>query len=55
MRTRKGGRVVIDFYSDEELDRIYAIITRGAVERSRPPSTLPPRGGHPSEQLEARA
>jgi ParB family chromosome partitioning protein len=31
VRTRKGGRVVIDFYSDEELDRIYAIITRGAV------------------------
>jgi ParB family chromosome partitioning protein len=30
VRTRKGGRVVIDFYSDEELDRIYAIITRGA-------------------------
>jgi ParB family chromosome partitioning protein len=31
VRTRKGGRVVIDFYSDEELDRIYAIITRGVV------------------------
>jgi ParB family chromosome partitioning protein len=29
VRTRKGGRLVIDFYSDEELDRIYAIITRG--------------------------
>lgn len=29
-RTRRGGRLVIDFYSDEELDRIYAIITRGA-------------------------
>jgi len=29
VRTRKGGRVVIDFYSDEELDRIYSIITRG--------------------------
>ena len=29
-RTRKGGRLVIDFYSDEELDRIYSIITRGA-------------------------
>ena len=28
-RTRRGGRLVIDFYSDEELDRIYAIITRG--------------------------
>ncbi|HET6381330.1 MAG TPA: ParB/RepB/Spo0J family partition protein [candidate division Zixibacteria bacterium] len=30
VRTRRGGRLVIDFYSDEELDRIYAIITRGA-------------------------
>lgn len=28
-RTRRGGRLVIDFYSDEELDRIYSIITRG--------------------------
>ena len=31
VRTRKGGRLVIDFYSDEELDRIYAIITRGVT------------------------
>jgi ParB family transcriptional regulator, chromosome partitioning protein len=30
VRSRRGGRLVIDFYSDEELDRIYAIITRGA-------------------------
>ncbi len=30
VRTRRGGRVVIDFYSDEELDRLYTIITRGA-------------------------
>ena len=30
MRTRRGGRLVIDFYSDEELDRLYSIITRGA-------------------------
>jgi ParB family chromosome partitioning protein len=29
VRTRRGGRLVIDFYSDEELDRLYAIITRG--------------------------
>jgi len=29
-RTRRGGRLVIDFYSDEELDRLYSIITRGA-------------------------
>ncbi len=31
VRTRRGGRVVIDFYSDEELDRLYSIITRGAT------------------------
>ena len=30
VRTRRGGRLVIVFYSDEELDRLYAIITRGA-------------------------
>lgn len=30
VRTRRGGRLVIEFYSDEELDRIYSIITRGA-------------------------
>ena len=29
VRSRRGGRVVIDFYSDEELDRIYTIISRG--------------------------
>lgn len=38
-RTRRGGRVVIDFYSDEELDRIYAIITRGA-STPLPPSAI---------------
>lgn len=31
VRTRRGGRLVIDFYSDEELDRLYSIITRGAI------------------------
>ena len=30
VRTRRGGRLVIDFYSDEELDRLSSIITRGA-------------------------
>ena len=29
VRTRRGGRLVIDFYSDEELDRLHAIIERG--------------------------
>jgi ParB family chromosome partitioning protein len=32
VRTRRGGRLVIDFYSDEELDRLYSIITRGATD-----------------------
>lgn len=46
VRTRRGGRVVIDFYSDEELDRIYSIITRGvggspAGGASVPPTRLP--------------
>ncbi len=41
-RTRRGGRLTIDFYSDEELDRIYAIITRGSV--SLPADTAPDRG-----------
>jgi ParB family chromosome partitioning protein len=59
VRTRKGGRVVIDFYSDEELDRIYAIITKGAA------GTAAPNGAQtfevsreeigPSNELEARA
>ena len=44
VRTRRGGRLVIDFYSDEELDRLYSIITRGAVaipvgEPAPPPAT----------------
>ena len=34
VRTRRGGRLVIDFYSDEELDRLYSIITRGAANGS---------------------
>jgi len=39
VRTRKGGRLVIDFYSDEELDRIYTIITRGAGPIGTSPGT----------------
>ncbi|HEY7846657.1 MAG TPA: ParB/RepB/Spo0J family partition protein [Candidatus Limnocylindria bacterium] len=41
VRTRKGGRVVIDFYSDEELDRIYAIITRGVAATGAGPTAIP--------------
>ena len=36
VRTRRGGRLVIDFYSDEELDRIYSIISRGVGSASAP-------------------
>jgi ParB family chromosome partitioning protein len=36
VRTRRGGRLVIDFYSDEELDRLYSIITRGASGAAEP-------------------
>jgi ParB family transcriptional regulator, chromosome partitioning protein len=36
VRTRRGGRLVIDFYSDEELDRLYSIITRGAGGATAP-------------------
>ncbi len=35
-RTRRGGRLVIDFYSDEELDRLYSIITRGVGTDAAP-------------------
>ena len=31
VRSRRGGRIVIDFHSDEELDRIHAVISRGAA------------------------
>ena len=47
VRTRRGGRVVIDFYSDEELDRLYQIITRGAV--GGPESSAP--SAHPDTRL----
>jgi ParB family chromosome partitioning protein len=38
-RSRRGGRLVIDFASDEELDRLYAIITRGAAVHRSDPNT----------------
>jgi ParB family chromosome partitioning protein len=37
-RSRRGGRLVIDFASDEELDRLYAIITRGAAVHPSDPN-----------------
>jgi ParB family chromosome partitioning protein len=54
VRTRKGGRVVIDFYSDEELDRIYAIITRGVTSSVVAGDASPiPVGGSISEAVQA--
>ncbi len=41
-RTRRGGRLVIDFYSDEELDRLYSIITRGAGGSAVAPASVHP-------------
>ena len=40
VRTRRGGRLVIDFYSDDELDRIYTVITRGVAASTAPPTAL---------------
>lgn len=54
VRTRKGGRVVIDFYSDEELDRIYAIITRGATNGAAQVQAPLDGEATPSTELEAR-
>jgi ParB family chromosome partitioning protein len=51
-RTRRGGRLVIDFYSDEELDRIYAIITRGAAVA---PSAALPVGSTGEDQIREMA
>src|SRR5438876_453222 len=42
-RSRRGGRLVIEFYSDEELDRIYTIISRGT-------GVTPSPGEEPSAQ-----
>jgi ParB family chromosome partitioning protein len=53
VRTRRGGRLVIDFYSDEELDRLYSIITRGAANGSSSVESL--AIGEPAEEQEARA
>jgi ParB family chromosome partitioning protein len=30
-RTRRGGRIVIEFYSDEELGRLYDRLTGGSA------------------------
>jgi ParB family chromosome partitioning protein len=51
VRTRRGGRLVIDFYSDEELDRLYSIITRGAVGSADDATP----SAHPDHEVAARA
>lgn len=51
VRTRRGGRLVIDFYSDEELDRLYSIITRGA---GSPPADTA-GSVHPEREVSAQS
>lgn len=51
VRTRRGGRLVIDFYSDEELDRIYAIITRGVGIGTGDASPIPVDAPAAGEQV----
>jgi len=55
VRTRRGGRLVIDFYSDEELDRLYSIITRGATNGIASGPVEPLGIGEPVTEQEARA
>jgi ParB family chromosome partitioning protein len=50
VRTRRGGRLVIDFYSDEELDRLYSIITRGAGGGAVPPAGTA-ESDHPDREV----
>ncbi len=45
-RTRRGGRLVIDFYSDEDLDRLYSIITRGANGEPSADAAIPVTPDH---------
>jgi ParB family chromosome partitioning protein len=54
VRTRRGGRLVIDFYSDEELDRIYSIISRGAGGASEP-AAIPVEGAAVRDEQKERA
>jgi ParB family chromosome partitioning protein len=53
VRTRRGGRLVIDFFSDEELDRIYTIITRGAGSGVR--AAVPVEAGPEAGSRDAHA
>ncbi len=51
VRTRRGGRLVIDFYSDEELDRLYSIITRGAGWGAGTPPADTAESAHPDREV----
>jgi len=51
LRTRRGGRLVIDFYSDEELDRLYSIITRGAGGGAGAPPETTAGSVHPEREV----
>jgi ParB family chromosome partitioning protein len=53
VRTRRGGRLVIDFFSDEELDRIYTIITHGAASGVR--AAVPVEAGAQTDRPDAHA
>jgi ParB family chromosome partitioning protein len=53
VRTRRGGRLVIDFFNEEELDRIYQIITRGAEGSVR--AAVPVEVGTPADTRAASA
>lgn len=55
VRTRRGGRLVIDFYSDEELDRLYSIITRGAANGGGTSEMESLAIGESTSEQEARA
>ena len=39
-RTRRGGRISIEFGSDEELDRLIAWILRNAADRATEPMPI---------------
>ncbi len=53
VRTRRGGRLVIDFFNEEELDRIYQIITRGVEGSVR--AAVPVEIGMPADARTASA
>jgi ParB family chromosome partitioning protein len=55
VRSRRGGRLVIDFYSDEELDRIYTIISRGTASSALAEPTATTSSAGPSSVSDSEA